>query len=418
MGGIITIDNGLRVAYRYNPHVRSVAMGVFVGAGSRAENTANSGISHFIEHMCFKGTNSRSAFQIVEEIDGLGAQINAFTSKEATAYYTYCIDEYVEKCAEVLSDVFINHTFLKEDMDKERNVILEEIAMVEDSPDDLSQELASKAYWGNNSLGMPILGSAKNVKGFSREDLIAYENSHYVSENTVIAVAGNIDEEQLVRIVKKYFHVKKGPADKSYRNTLNKYVGVKTRIKSIEQANLSLVYPSVKSIGIDEPAINVLNALYGAGMSSILFQKLREDMGLAYSVYSYPSAYMDCGVFGVYLGTNPSSLKRALEAIGDINKKLLDHGFTEEEFQRGKQQIKGAYILGQENSLSVMRALARYALAENEYFDVEKRIRLLDEVTNKDVSALIGKVFGSKPAAGYVGKKPDFDLEKVLQIKG
>ncbi len=414
MKKIITIDGGLRVVHKYNPHVRSVAMGVFIGAGSRAENAKNSGISHFIEHMCFKGTASRSAFQIVEEIDSLGAQINAFTSKEVTAYYTYCIDEYVEKCVEILSDILLNHTFAKEDMDKERGVILEEIAMVADSPDDLSQELAAKAYWGVNSLGMPILGSAKNVKSFTQADLFAYEQTHYVSENTVISVVGNIKEERVVELVKRYFPIKKGAADSSYRNTANKHLGIKQRVKAIEQANLSLVYPSIKAAGIAEPALNILNSVYGSGMSSILFQTLREDMGLAYSVYSYPSAYMDCGVFGVYLGTNPASLEKAVLAIGDINKRLLDKGLTEEEFNRGKQQIKGAYILGQESAMSLMRALARSALADNEYFDIDKRIRLLDEVTNKDVFTLIAKIFSAKPAVGYVGKRLGFDLGKAV----
>ncbi|NCA67300.1 MAG: insulinase family protein [Clostridia bacterium] len=414
MSGIITLSSGLRIVHKYIPHVRSVAMGIFVGAGSRAETPSNSGISHFIEHMCFKGTKTRSAFQIVEEIDSLGAQINAFTSKEATAYYTLCIDEYVEKCAEILADLFLNHTFLPEEMDKERGVILEEIAMVEDTPDDLCQELAFKAYWGKNSLGMPILGTADNIRRFTSEDLFAYERSHYVSENTVISFAGNISEEKVIEIVKRYFEIPKGQADKLYMKVDGHGSRYLKRNKTIEQANICIVYPSIKIEGLYEPALNILNCAYGSGMSSILFQRVREQLGLAYSVYSFPSAYTDCGVFSLYVGTNPSSLKKALEAVADINKEIMEKGLTKEEFLRGKQQIKGAYILGQESTLAIMRAMARYALGENEYFDIEKRAALLEEVSKKEVNELIAKIFTSKPSIGYVGRKVDFDIKSIL----
>ncbi len=414
MSGLIRLDGGLRIVHKYISSVRSVAMGVFVGAGSRAEVPGNSGISHFIEHMCFKGTARRTAFQIVEEIDGLGAQINAFTSKEATAYYTYCIDEYVEQCADVLSDILLNHTFLPEEMDKERGVIIEEIAMVEDTPDELSQELAAKAFWGSNSLGRAILGTSDNIKGFTRDDLIEYRDTHYVSDNIVISFAGNITEERAVELVKKYFDIKTGTADKSYMSTARKSSRLIKRIKPIEQANISLVYPSVKSEGIYEPALSILNCAYGSGMSSILFQKLREELGLVYSVYSFPSAYFDCGAFGVYLGTNIASLEKALYSINDINKTILDKGLTEEEFLRGKQQIKGAYILGQESTLSIMRAMARYALAEDAYFDIDQKLLLLEQVSNKHVKELISKIFSEKPSIGYVGRRMPCDPKSIF----
>lgn len=414
MNRIINLDSGLRIVHKYNPNVRSVAMGVFVGSGSRSETPQNSGISHFIEHMCFKGTKGRSAFKIVEEIDGLGAQINAYTSKEHTAYYTYCIDEYVDKCADILSDIFLNHTFLEEDIQKERGVILEEIAMVKDTPDELSNELAVKAYWGDNALGMPILGSSKNVKKFTSEDLFAYVKDNYVSENIVISFAGNITEEKAVEIVKNYFHVKVGSVNKSYINSKHKSLKANIRVKKIEQANISLVYPSVKISGIVEPALNILNSVYGSGMSSILFQKMREELGLAYSVYSYPSAYVDCGVFSVYMGTNIASLKNALQAIVEINKNLIASGISEQEFLRGKQQLKGAYVLGQESNLAIMRAMARYALTDNKYFDIEEKIKLLNEVSNNNVSDVIDAIFNTKPAIGYVGQKLPFNLDEVF----
>ena len=414
---IITLSSGLRLAFANMPYVHSVSMGVFVKIGSKNEVASDNGIAHFTEHMMFKGTETRSAFDIVKETDALGANMNAYTSKEVTAYYFQCLDDTVEQCAAVLSDILLHSVFPAEELDKERGVILEEISMVNDIPDDLSQELCSASFWKACPLGLTILGTPDNVKKFSSSDIKAFVSEHYVAENIVLSVCGNISKERAIELAEKYFVF---PSRKHTRRSydLPTHFGgqIVSSIKNIEQANLTLAFPAVSYLSESIPAFNVLSCAVGGGMSSRLFQEVREQQGLVYSIFTYPAVYEDAGALCLYFGTNPKNLNKALTSVMRSIKNLLQIGLEDEDFQRAKQQVKGSLVMGQENSLSIMRSMGKRALFFEEPFSLEKSLREIETLTLEEVNALLPVIFDTKEIGiGYVGKKPTCDLSKILR---
>lgn len=418
MSEIIDLANGLKLAYMYIPYVHSVSMGAFIRVGSREETDANNGIAHFIEHLNFKGTKRRSAFSIVKEMDSLGANINAYTSKEVTAYYYQCIDDTVEECTDILADLLINSNFPLEEVERERGVVLEEISMVNDTPDDLSQELCSEAFWRGHPLGRPILGSVDNIKRFSREDIMNYAANAYVSGNIVISVAGNITKERAISLCEKYFVFPSGKFS-STPAVFQQAEGpvLKTSVKDIEQANLTLAFPSFRFASKHDAAVNVFNCALGGGMSSILFQRVREQLGLAYSIYSYPSAYEDTGTLSIYLGTNPSTLEKAIREVSAIVSEIKTNGIGEEAFMRAKQQVRGAFVLGQESSLSLMRAIGKYAISGGRSFNIEEKIKELSSLKYDDVMQVADYVFSKDSVGiGYVGKAAAFDIKEAFAV--
>ena len=401
MNKILVVNDGLRIAYAYNPNVRSVCWGVFVGVGSMDESEKNSGISHLIEHMCFKGTKTRSAYDIVRESENLGANINAFTSKEQTAFYVQCVDDSVEKCVEILADIVQNMTFDQEELEKEKQVVIEEIAMSEDAPDDLAGDLAAEAFWGENSLSRPILGTKENVEGFTREDLFAHVKRYYTKENIVLSVVGNVEEREVVRLAETYFHFAAGAVEKTDAVYPRKAVQ-RFRKKDVEQCNVVLVYDGLKRYDEDTYALNVFDAVLGGGMSSILFQKVREELGLAYSVYSYPASYRTMGAYCIYIGTTPAKADIALRTIAKIVEDLKAKGIDREQMERGRTQTLSNYVFGMENGMSVMRVQARRLMYKGEAFDVDEEINKIKEVDLDKINALIKRVFAAAPAVGVV----------------
>ncbi len=392
---------------------RSVSVGVFVRTGSRNESTFNNGISHFIEHVCFKGTATRTCSGLVEEIAEYGANINAFTSKEMTAYYVTCMDVYTDKVTELLADLFLNHTFPPEELEKEKGVVLEEIAMVEDDPEDLCQELCTSAYFGKQPLGMSILGEESNVKRFTKKELDDYVASRYVAENIVISVAGNISEDDAIALVDKYFgSIKRGGCEAASVATLPVY-GAAYKYKKNAQSNLCLAYNSLPYGSDNDAALSVVNTILGGGMCSLLFQRVREQLGLAYSVYTYPSGYYDTGLFYVYLGTNAKTLQKAVIATKDVLNQARKESFSADVLRRGKQQLIGGYVLGQESTEALMRAMGKSALFLNQPFDIDLKVQQLEAVTAEATDAVIRNIFG-KVAVGYVGVKPEFDIKELL----
>ena len=417
MSEIIGLKGGIRLAYMNLPYVRSVSVGVFVKTGSRSESLEESGLAHFTEHVTFKGTESRSAFQIVSETDALGANVNAFTSKEMTAYYFQCIDDTVDACADVLSDILLHSVYPADEIEKERGVILEEISMVEDTPDDLSQENCAKAFWGDHPLARPILGLQENVKRFTSEDVRAFVSSHYVAENVVVSICGNISREKAIDLVYKYFPF---PSRKEVRREqpLPTSVGGRAEIaiKSVEQSNLTLAFPSFPYVSDKTPAIGILGTALGGGMSSRLFQEIREKRGLVYSIYTYPSFYEDVGSFCLYFGTNPKKLRKALDHVEECLSEVVTRGFCEEEFFRAKQQVRGALVMGEERSLAIMRAMAKSALFKNEAYSTDLDLKRIEAVSLEEVNALLPEIFDFKRVGvGYVGKQPSFDLKEVIR---
>ena len=404
MNKILVLQDGLKIAYSFNPNVRSVCWGVFVGVGSVNEDAECSGISHLIEHMCFKGTTTRSAFDIARETEDLGANINAFTSKEQTAYYVQCVDDTVEPCLEILADIVQNQTFDEKELEKEKQVVIEEIAMSEDTPDDLASDLASEAFWGKNSLSRPILGSKENVEGFSRTDLRAYVDAHYVRENIVMSVVGNIEEAEVVRLAEKYFHF----PSKEIQRKVDVYAREDKQIfrkKDVEQCNVVLTFDGLKRYHEDTYAMSVLDAVLGGGMSSILFQRVREELGLVYSIYCYGSQYEDAGSFSIYLGTTEKKLPSALKTVAEVVEELKEKGISEEQLERGRSQTLSNYVFGMENNMAVMRVQARRLMYRGEAFDIDEEIENLKKVTLEQVNDLIGRIFAAPPAVGLVAKK-------------
>lgn len=414
---IINFKSGLRLIHKQMSGVRSVAIGIMFGVGSACENQSNNGISHFIEHMMFKGTKKRSSFDIVCEIDGLGAQINAYTSKQATCYYTVSVDEYAENCMEILSDLLCNSTFEAEELEKEKGVVLEEIAMCEDTPDDLCMENLSSAFFKGNELGLTILGDANNIRKFTADDLNEYINQNYCSKNMVVSIVGNISQEKAVELVAKYFDNRRFNGDKTLKkNKHNAKCASVVVNKPLEQANIAIGFPSLEFGEENYMSLVAFNSAFGGGMSSRLFQEVREKSGLAYNVYSYPSAYYGNGIFSIYLGTNPKTSKQALQSIKEQIVKIKNEGLGASELERVKKQLKGTYALSQESSTSLMRVYGRNALYLNECFDFDKKIEEINLITQDSVMEIINKVFDfDKVVTSYVGKEIDFDPLEIIR---
>lgn len=414
---IINFDSGLRLVHKQMQGVRSVAIGVMIGVGSASENEKNNGISHFIEHMLFKGTQKRSAFDIVCEVDGLGAQINAYTSKQSTCYYTISVDDYAENCMDILSDILYNSKFDAEEMEREKGVVLEEIAMSEDTPDDLCMENLGSAFFNGCSLGYTILGNGDNIRSFKADDLRKYIKDNYGSGNMVVSIVGNIEKQKAIDLVSKYFD--KGIFNSNYQmeKIANEPKSNSVIVnKPLEQSNIAIAFPSLEFGAKNYMSLLALNSAFGGGMSSRLFQEVREKSGLAYNVYSYPSAYFGNGVYSIYLGTNPKTSKQALECIKNEILKLKANGLNEQELERVKKQLKGTYALSQESSSSLMRVFGRNALFLNECFDFDQKINEIEQITMDSVNEIIEQIFDfDKAVTSYVGKEIDFDPLAIIK---
>ena len=415
---IYTFPSGLKMGHFENKNIRSVAIGVTFGVGSGNEIQKNNGISHFIEHMMFKGTDTRSAMDIVSELEDNGINVNAFTSKLTTCYYTISIDEEVEKCFEVLSDILLHSTFSEEEMKREKGVILEEISISEDDPQDLCLDMLSEAYFGDHPLGRPILGSRENVSNFTRDEVLNYFRTNYVANNCCIAVTGNISFEVAKALVEKYFEGKM-PVNPSREwkdiahETAQKYV---YKYKDVEQANLGIIFKSLPISKHKELVVEMISSILGGGMSSRLFQTIREKMGLAYSVYTYQTNYVNNSYFAISLSTNVDSLKSAIKATRVELDMLIDESVTEVEFNRAKKLTKSGFIIGAERNSAIMRSIAKSCLIRDKEFDLDAEIAVLDAITIDDVKNCIREIFNyDNMSISYVGREIDFNpLEEFL----
>ncbi len=406
--------SGLRLVVKQIDGLLSVSMGVLVGTGSCYETEGENGISHFIEHMMFKGTDKRNAFEISDAMDRIGAQVNAFTSKDITCYYAKSTSDHAGEAFEILSDFVLNSTFPEEEMDREKGVVCEEISMTEDTPDDLCLDILSEAYFGNSGYGRTILGPVNNVKGFTRKNLYDYIDERYNPENLVISFVGKIDIKYAEELVAEHFekHLKKR-AFGNRKKILEQKGDSLFKKKDIEQVHIAFAWPSLAREDKLMDAALVVNTILGGGMSSRLFQKVREQMGLAYAVYSYISSFTEGGILTVYAGVNPSSVGKAQEAIMNTIEEFCKNKFTEDEFLRGKEQLKSSVILSQENTASQMIAYGKYLLFNDKILDLDQRVKDIDSMTMEDcVNALSLNFDMSKMAAAAVGK-----LKNPLLIK-
>ena len=406
MNYIKTFDNGLTLVVVEMKGLLSVSCGVLVKTGSANESAEENGISHFIEHTCFKGTKKRSAFEISDFVDSIGGQINAYTSKQMTCYYTHTTKEHLNDSMEILSDIFFNSVFDKTELNKEKGVIIEEINMGEDTPEDLCLDLLSESFYGKCGLGQTILGSAKNVRSFNRDAVSKYMDKYYTADNTVIAIAGNVSAKVAENLAEKYFaqnfkRVKSAPQLKCFPI---EPLHLK-KVKQIEQSHIGVCMPALSLEDDRRDALTIANIIFGGGMSSRLFQKIREDLGLCYSIYSYLSCYKDTGVLEIYAGVNTGSRDVACQAIADEIKRFKQ-GITEQEFLRGKEQLKSSLILGQESVAGQMQLFGRYALINGELFDFNERLKSINAISLKDVLAVIDEFFDiEKASSATVGPK-------------
>lgn len=391
-----TYDNGLRLVLNRTEGLLSVTAGVLVKTGSANENDLENGISHFIEHNLFKGTPSRTSFEISDFIDGIGAQINAFTSKEITCYYTKSTADKLNDSLSVLSDIFFNSLFSSEEVEKEKGVVIEEINMCEDTPEDVCSDLLATTCFGNVGVGKTILGPEKNIKRFTRQDILDYMAKYYTADNVVISIAGNIDVEETEKLVEEFFakNFKTFTSAPQVKNAKFNS-GIAHKCKKIEQSHLAFAMPAYDMEDDRIDALAIANTVLGGGMSSRLFQKIREEMGLAYSVYSYCSAYKDCGVAEIYAGVNSKLKKDAVSAILNELSLFAKDGVSDKEFERGKQQIKSTFVFGQENTASQMLVCGKTLLLRNKEFDFTKRISEIESVTKAQVDSVIKDVFGN-----------------------
>lgn len=395
------LDNGVRVIIEKIPTVRSVSLGIWVGAGSRHEHDGNNGISHFIEHMLFKGTKARSAKQIAESFDHIGGHVNAFTSKEYTCYYARVLDEHASLAMEILADMFFNSLFDEEEIQKERKVIVEEIKMYDDTPDDLVHDLIAKASFHNNPLGYSILGTEEVLNTFTRDTLIDYMRRRYTPSNIVITAAGNVNG-QLLATINKYFSDFSGDETEETSVVCDFASTVRLRRKETEQAHLCLAFPGLEIGNKDMYALILTNNILGGSMSSRLFQEVREERGLAYSVFSYHSSFKDNGMFTIYAGSAPEQLEEVYKVITHTLRQLKERGMSEEELKKGKEQLKGGLMLSLESTNSRMSRLGKNELLLGKHLSLDEIIERIDRVTLDDAKNVIYRALNNPMSIALV----------------
>lgn len=387
------LPNGVRILTEEIPYFRSVAIGIWVDVGSRDESDEMSGTSHFIEHLLFKGTRNRTAKQIAEALDAVGGQLNAFTTKEYTCYYARVLDEHFDLAVDVLVDMLFNSLFAPQDIERERNVIIEEIKMYEDTPDELVHDVFANALWKGHALGRPVIGCAGAVATLSRESILSYYEKHYLHGRMIVAVAGNVSHDRAV--------AKLAPLFSQIQNTgepRNLVQPVPRREITCRQKDTEQVHVCVGTQGLrlDDDnlyVLQVINTVLGGGLSSRLFQEIREQRGLVYSVYSYHASYHDTGLFAIYAGLSKENVNLVLELIANELCKIRSEGISEEELRRAKDQLKGNFLLSLESVNSRMSRLGKSELYLNKVVPPEEVVRRIEEVTAEQVRSLAGEMF-------------------------
>ncbi len=394
-----TLENGIRIVSENIPSVRSLSVGVWVEVGSRDEDETSNGISHFVEHMVFKGTRRYSARKIARSLESLGGYLNAFTSKEHTCFFARVLDEHLEQTIDVLSDLVLHPRFDPKDLEKEKLVVLEEIRNIQDNPDDLIHDEFEEALYPSHPIGYPVIGRAKNIPRFSPDDLFKHLRRHYVSRRVVVAAAGNVDHEKLESTVRRYFksvRLTRGSASRRAAAKVSGAAKMREVEKPITQAHVCLgtVAYSIKS-KYRYPFL-VLNALLGEGMSSRLYQNIREVHGLAYAVYSFASLMSDTGLFGIYLGTDKQNIENALELVQKEIERLKTKSVSRAELMRTQSQLKGSMMIGLENMTSRMMRIGIGEIYYREYTTFDRILKNIDSVTPEKLQEVAGRLFNGE----------------------
>jgi len=400
---IFDLQNGIRLVYEKMPSLQSVSIGIFVKSGSMYETEKEKGISHFIEHMLFKGTENRSAKKIAEEMDFIGGHINAYTARECTCYYTKVLSKDIALSIDILSDMYYNSLFREEDIELERGVIIEEINMYEDSPEDIALDTVCEHMWRDNPLGYIISGTEESVKGITREMMIDYLHRRYTPENTVISVAGNFDEDELISLLEKYF-CKGENISTPALITPHFHSGNYERIKDIEQVHLSIAYPAYDLTSDKLYTMSIMNNILGGSMSSRLFQKIREENGLCYSIYSYTASFPQAGMLGIYTGLDEEVLDEALKMIDKEINRICTEKVSDYELSKAKSQLKCGILMSGESSGSRMSANGKSLLLLGRVRTDEEIILSSEKVTPESILESANEIFGSGQKAIFVLK--------------
>ncbi|KPK44119.1 MAG: hypothetical protein AMK74_05675 [Nitrospira bacterium SM23_35] len=379
--------NGVPVVMESLKGVRSVVIGIWVKVGSRNEKPEQNGISHFLEHMFFKGTKRRTAKDIAIETDSLGGELNAFTSRETTTFYVKVLDEFLEKGLDLLTDMFLNSVFPAEDIEKEKKIIKEEIKMVEDTPDDYIHDLFNQTIWGLSGIGQPVLGRRETIRTFTRDNLMSHIRKYYGTKDIVISCAGNFDHEHLIAMLNKNLGKLRRGSEPERGAPPGFHSKVRMFGKDLSEAHLCLGFKGIHQASKDRYCLFTLNTILGAGVSSRLFQEIREKRGLAYAIYSFIASYSDTGLWGIYAGVSRKKVREVIDLIlGEMHH--LKDTITDVELQRAKNHLKGNIILGLESTSSRMNNIARQEIYHGKYFSPKEIMDEIDSITLQQIREL------------------------------
>jgi predicted Zn-dependent peptidase len=395
-----TLPNGIRIVTEAMPYVRSVSLGIWIGCGSRVEQGPENGLSHFIEHMVFKGTKSRSAEEIARSVDSVGGGLDAFTSKELVSFNTKVLDQHLPIALDVLADLVLNPLFRPEDIEKERGVILEEIKMEADQPEFVLHEAFISNFWKNHGLGKPILGTKETVKKFGQEMLLNFYDRVYSPRNILITAAGNLDHDEIVKLVREKFSdlKERGPLPVDAPPKTHAPLILKKK-ESLEQVHIALGVPAYPLAHELRFPLYVLNTVLGGGMSSRLFQNIREKQGLAYAVYSELNLFSDTGCLTIYAGTAVETAKQVISSVMQEFRQLKDEFIGADELQRAKDHLKGSLMLSLESTSSRMSNLARQELYFDRFMSLDEMIDSIDSVTREEVQMIAQESFRTESVA-------------------
>ena len=413
------LTNGIRVVGETMEGYRSVSIGVWIGAGSVCEREGEHGASHFIEHMLFKGTEKRSAGDIAEEIDALGGNLNAFTSKECTCFYVKVLNENTEKAMELLSDIICRSKLDGEDIEREKGVIIEEILMNDDSPEDLAHETLCQEFYKGDPLALPVLGTEESVSAFTRETLMNYKTRMYRPDNIVISAAGDFDFEELMVLCEKYFSIESTLPER--KTKYGRQCGGRHAVfveKDIEQTHICIAFNGFPGYTDGQYPLYMLNNAVGGSISSRLFQSIREQKGMAYSVYSTPAFYDTTGYFTLYAGTNEKQAVDVTRLMLEEYKRIRDEGITEAENERSKNQMKTGYVLGRESTSAHSSSLGRAELFDRPFLSEDEIIRRIDAVTLENIGNILPTVCDfENMTAVFVGRVGEYkeELRKMIE---
>jgi predicted Zn-dependent peptidase len=409
------LANGIKVVSKKMPHVRSISMGVWVSVGARDESSEQSGLSHFIEHMIFKGTARRNAYQIAKEFDAIGGQTNAFTSMEHTCYHAKVLDSHLETMVDILSDIFLNSVFDADEVERERPVIFQEIGMLEDAPEDYVHQLAGTNFWGDHPLGRSILGTRDNILTFNADTIKRYFRQFYHPERIVISAAGNLEHRRFLDLIGPVFETIHNGGSLPERQKPTIQTGTNIHSRGLEQAHICL---STMGTAISDPrrfAFSLMNTLLGGNMSSHLFQEIREKRGLAYSVYSFISSHVDSGMFGVYCGVDPKNIQRAIQLIHRTLQTIRQKKIARDELFDAKEYTKGNLFLASESADNQMVRLAQNEIYFGKYIPLRTVIDNVEAVTADDIQELARSLFQPQQTAltllGPLDASKDYEFQ-------